>query len=104
MTDTDVSHSATAVASQKVDATVERVEVSVYRVPTDFPESDGTGEWDSTTVVLVEVSGGGTQGIGYTYTSASAAGLIREKFAKIVTGANAMDTSHCWTKMNIAIR
>lgn len=37
---------------------MERLDVSAYAVPTDAPESDGTLAWDSTTVVLVEVSGG----------------------------------------------
>src|SRR5436305_13333183 len=40
-------------------ATVERVMVSAYQVPTDKPESDGTLAWDSTTLVLVEITAGG---------------------------------------------
>ena len=35
------------------------VDVSVYQIPTDLPESDGTIEWDSTTLVVVWVKGGG---------------------------------------------
>lgn len=38
---------------------IERLGVSVYTVPTDFPESDGTYSWDKTTMVLVEASAGG---------------------------------------------
>ncbi|HVH11513.1 MAG TPA: hypothetical protein VM759_00605 [Longimicrobium sp.] len=37
---------------------VDRVHVSVYTVPTDGPEADGTIAWDRTTMVLVEVEGG----------------------------------------------
>ena len=33
---------------------VERVDVSVYRIPTATPESDGTFEWDHTDLVVVE--------------------------------------------------
>lgn len=33
---------------------IERVKVSTYRVPTDSHESDGTLEWASTTLVLVD--------------------------------------------------
>ncbi|HWC47106.1 MAG TPA: mandelate racemase, partial [Casimicrobiaceae bacterium] len=37
-------------------ATVERIEVSAYRIPTETPrESDGTLVWTETTLVLVEV-------------------------------------------------
>ena len=44
----------------KTDVAVERLDVSVYMVPTETEESDGTLEWDSTTMILVEASGGAT--------------------------------------------
>ena len=44
---------------------VEDLRVSAYVIPTATPESDGTLEWDSTTLVLVELEGGGKRGIGY---------------------------------------
>src|SRR5690349_20411945 len=37
---------------------IENVLASAYRVPTAAPESDGTAEWESTTIVLVELSAG----------------------------------------------
>ncbi len=40
-------------------APVDRVRVDTFTIPTDSPESDGTIEWNSTTMVLVEVSAGG---------------------------------------------
>jgi hypothetical protein len=49
---------------------INAVGVTAYTVPTDGPdgkESDGTLEWSSTTIVVVEVSAGGKSGIGYTY-------------------------------------
>ena len=46
---------------------VERLELLVYEVPTDAPESDGTLEWDSTTLVVVLADSAGTTGLGYTY-------------------------------------
>ncbi|WRZ89340.1 mandelate racemase [Streptomyces sp. NBC_01007] len=46
---------------------VDRVETAVYTVPTDTPEGDGTLAWDSTTMIVVQVSGGGATGLGYTY-------------------------------------
>ena len=51
----------------RVEAAIERVAVSAYTIPTDAPESDGTLEWDSTTIVVVEVAAGGETGLGYTY-------------------------------------
>ncbi|HWD91935.1 MAG TPA: enolase C-terminal domain-like protein [Verrucomicrobiae bacterium] len=73
-------------------------------MPTDFPESDGTFEWDSTTIILVEVSAGGSRGMGYSYTTPSAANLIRETLAKIVIGSSAMNTNRSWNALNRAVR
>ena len=41
------------------EVAVERLFVSAYTVPTDEAESDGTLEWESTTIVVVEVGAGG---------------------------------------------
>jgi L-alanine-DL-glutamate epimerase-like enolase superfamily enzyme len=60
------------------------VHARAYTVPTDQPESDGTLEWDSTTMVLVEIEGGGVRGTGYTYTDASAAALIERTLGPAV--------------------
>lgn len=38
---------------------------SAFRIPTAAPESDGTDEWASTTLVLAEVHAGGKTGIGF---------------------------------------
>src|SRR5205823_12808818 len=63
------------------DVAVERVEASAYTIPTDGPESDGTLEWDSTTLVLVELMAGDETGLGYTYGNQSIAALISSKLA-----------------------
>ena len=41
-----------------IEVAVERLDVSAYRIPTDAPESDGTAQWDATTIVLVEAHAG----------------------------------------------
>jgi putative methionine-R-sulfoxide reductase with GAF domain len=46
------------------DVPIRQIEVSVYTIPTDAPESDGTLEWDSTTLVLVSAFAGNQLGIG----------------------------------------
>lgn len=83
---------------------VERLDVSAYTIPTDAPESDGTLRWDSTTIVVVEANGGGTAGIGYSYTHAAAAGLIRDLLAEVVRGSDAMDVAAAWAAMRHAVR
>ena len=69
---------------------VEHLEVAVYTVPTDFPESDGTLRWDRTTMVLVQASAAGKTGIGYTYADQSVATLITHTLRKIAVGADAL--------------
>jgi L-alanine-DL-glutamate epimerase-like enolase superfamily enzyme len=69
-------------------------------IPTDEPESDGTAEWDSTTIVIVEARDGDTAGIGYTYCEAAAAELIRSKLADLVHE----DVRASWLAMNGAVR
>ena len=43
---------------------VSDVTATVYTVPTDKPESDGTLEWDSTTMIAVHVRSGDLIGFG----------------------------------------
>jgi len=44
-----------AMAAQRLEAPIERLEVAAYTIPTDTPESDGTLEWYSTTIVVAHV-------------------------------------------------
>lgn len=67
---------------------IQRLEVRVFSVPTDAPESDGTARWDRTVLVLVRAHGGGRVGLGYTYAARAAGELIREALAPCVEGAD----------------
>jgi L-alanine-DL-glutamate epimerase-like enolase superfamily enzyme len=98
-----VSNRATIGTSQGAPR-VERIEVSAYTVPTDSPESDGTLQWDSTTMVLVEAIGGGTRGLGYTYGDISVGKFVESKLAGEVEGADAMSPPAAWAAMQRAIR
>src|SRR5437588_12670178 len=66
---------------------IKRIGVSTYTIPTDFPESDGTLEWDSTTLVLVEAKAANETGVGYTYADAATANLIHRLLARAVESA-----------------
>ena len=83
---------------------ITQIEVSVFTIPTDFPESDGTYEWNQTTMVLVQADAGGKAGLGYTYADSSTAELVRSKLIGAVKGENALDVSGCWGKMVHSIR
>jgi L-alanine-DL-glutamate epimerase-like enolase superfamily enzyme len=83
---------------------VDRVDVKTYTVPTDFPESDGTLEWDHTTLVLVRVSGGGNQGIGYTYADTATASLIHNTLIPALVGKDVMSPGAAYMAMWQRIR
>src|SRR5438270_11922656 len=83
---------------------IDRVDVSSFTVPTDLPESDGTLEWNQTTLVLVEVSGGGKRGLGYTYAGVAAAQLIQQVLIEVVQGADAMSPASAYMAMWRRIR
>jgi len=86
------------------DATVDDLTVAAYTVPTDEPESDGTLAWDATTIVVVEVSGGGETGLGYTYGDISVARFVESLLADAITGCDALDVAACWSLMQERIR
>jgi L-alanine-DL-glutamate epimerase-like enolase superfamily enzyme len=91
-------------ATQRAEAAVERLEVSAYTVPTEGPESDGTLEWDSTTMVLVEAHAGREVGLGYTYADVACARLIESKLLDAVEGCDALAPPAAWEAMVGTIR
>jgi L-alanine-DL-glutamate epimerase-like enolase superfamily enzyme len=78
---------------------IKRIETSSYRVPTEFPESDGTLEWTSTTLVLARASAGNRTGLGYTYADTATATLIHDLLSEIVEGGDAMAITANWNAM-----
>jgi L-alanine-DL-glutamate epimerase-like enolase superfamily enzyme len=83
---------------------VRQLVVQAYRFPTDGPESDGTLEWDATTMVTVHAHAGDRDGFGYTYAPAAAGHLIEELLSPIVVGRSAFAVDACWTAMVQGVR
>ena len=86
------------------DVQVDSVRAMAYAIPTDQPEADATLTWDSTTLVVCEVTAGGTTGTGYTYAHDACVPLIEGKLAPTVTGRDAMDVPGAWSAMQRGIR
>jgi L-alanine-DL-glutamate epimerase-like enolase superfamily enzyme len=86
----------------KVEAPVERVDVSAFTIPTDEPESDGTLEWNDTTIVVVELAAGGETGLGYTYGPRAVATLIEDELAPTVTESDPF--RNLWAEMGRSLR
>jgi len=80
-----------AAVLERVDMPLAEVRASVFVVPTDAHESDGTLEWDQTTLVVVEAAAGGDTGIGWTYSAAAAAKVVEDELAAAIGGMSALD-------------
>jgi L-alanine-DL-glutamate epimerase-like enolase superfamily enzyme len=91
-------------AALDVEAAVEEIRAQAFTVPTDRPESDGTMEWDSTTLVLVEVEACGERGLGWTYCAAAAARLVDDLLASVVCGRSALDVGGTQLALRAALR
>ncbi len=80
------------------------VRASAFAVPTDKPEADGTFAWDKTTLVLAEVEAGGETGLGFSYTAAAVAKLIKGPLEEALHGRSALDPPAAWDSMQRAVR
>lgn len=86
------------------EAPIESISARAYRIPTEQPESDGTLEWDATTLVVAHASAAGRRGIGFTYADAVVAKLIEERLAPRLRGRDAFATTDCWDEMVRLVR
>lgn len=84
--------------------TITKLTVSAYTIPTDAPEADGTLDWNSTTMILVEIEAGEKRGIGYTYAHEVVGQFIRQKLADVVIGKDPFDIPARWLDMAMTIR
>ncbi len=83
---------------------VDAIEVSVYTVPTEEPESDGTFTWTATTVVVVEARAGEVTGLGFTYATPACATLVHDVLVPVVLHTDPLDVTGTWAAMVGAIR
>lgn len=93
----------------KAQAPITAISVRTYRVPTSSfgeqsPESDGTAQWDSTTVVVVQLSAAGQHGLGYAYASSGAAAVIHDALSPVLLGADAFEVTALFWQLAGAVR
>jgi L-alanine-DL-glutamate epimerase-like enolase superfamily enzyme len=89
------------------DVRIDSIDVHAFEVPTDGPdgkEQDGTLEWNSTTIVLVQVHAGGRTGLGYTYGDVSAASFTESKLIGLLQGGYVTSPPALWHLMGRQIR
>src|SRR5690349_15314096 len=85
-------------------APIAAIRVDAYTIPTDAPESDGTLEWNATTMVLARVDAAGRRGLGYSYADRATATLIHDKPPPLLPGRDAWSIRARWLDMVRAIR
>lgn len=73
------------------EASVEKVDIAAYTIPTDAPEGDGTLRWDSTTMIVCEIHAAGQVGLGYTYGDKATASVCDAIATKSLIGRCALD-------------
>ncbi len=83
---------------------IQELQVSVYSIPTESAESDGTFSWHRTVLVLVNTRAGGKEGLGYSYADEATALLIHKELRELVIGEDAMDVPAIWAKLRRHIR
>ncbi len=83
---------------------IDKIEVSAYTIPTASRESDGTAEWSSTTLVLVEARAAAKRGIGYSYADTATARFIQDVLASEAEGCDAMQIPAVFWRMQNKIR
>ncbi len=81
-----------------------KLEVRSVTIPTDAPESDGTLQWDSTTIVIVEVTYGETRGLGFTYAPDAAAKVVDDLLTPVVFERKPDDVAAIWAELGAAVR
>jgi L-alanine-DL-glutamate epimerase-like enolase superfamily enzyme len=86
------------------DVRIDSLKVSAFTIPTETPESDGTLEWNSTTIVVVELAAGGATGLGYTYSDSATAHLINRKLGPLLVGSDPLDIESLWLNLRVQTR
>jgi L-alanine-DL-glutamate epimerase-like enolase superfamily enzyme len=95
----------TGIASPGVGGRINAVQADAYEIPTATEkESDGTLEWDSTTLVVVEVRCGEHTGLGYTYCDKAAASVISSKLSSTVEEADPLMPERAFAQMQVQSR
>ena len=84
--------------------TISDLRVAAYKIPTATPESDGTAEWDSTTLVTVHVDARGVTGFGYTYADLATATLTDDRLKDIIIGRDPFAIDAAWAAMIRSVR
>lgn len=83
---------------------IQCLEASAFAIPTETPESDGTAEWSSTTLILARLGARGVSSLGYSYAHECCVPVIKKTLFPIVQGKSPFAVRALWDEMNAAVR
>ena len=87
------------------DLDVVALDATVYTVPLETPEADGTLQWDHTSYLVVEPRlRNGLTGLGYAVGSPACRAVVDEVLQGAVRDRDVRDVGACWSAMVRAIR
>lgn len=86
------------------DGQIRKVEIGVYTVPTDAAEADGTYRWNSTTLIVAQMTAGNVTGLGYTYGNKAIATVAEHLVEKCLAGQPAYEIPRLNESMMNAVR
>jgi L-alanine-DL-glutamate epimerase-like enolase superfamily enzyme len=93
-----------ATCNVEIMTKIDQIDISAYVIPTKGQESDGTLQWNSTTIAVVEARAGDETGLGFTYGDLSVARLIDRTLSPLVLGKDAFQIPEIWTFMMREVR
>ena len=86
------------------DLPIREINARAFVIPTDRPESDGTLSWDKTTLIIVNVTAGNIEGIGYTYADAVIAPLINNTLRDVIMDSDAANVGSVTEALWVSVR
>ncbi len=87
-----------------LDLPIRKINARAFVIPTDRPELDGTLSWDKTTLIIVDITAGNIEGIGYTYADAVIAPLINNTFREVIMASDAANIGAINEALWVSIR
>lgn len=67
---------------------MEKIKIAAYNIPCDSPESDGTLQWESTTLILVTLQSENKIGLGFSYGHEACLDVIKKTFLPFLKNGN----------------
>ena len=83
---------------------ISSVSAIAYRIPTEERETDGTLGWSSTGMIVVKITAGDLEGLGYSYTDPLMARFVVETCKPLLVDADAWSIEAAFDQLQVQVR